>query len=84
MPKPIKEISFIPIHVGFDYSTRPIGYTDTTDGNVILKLNDKEQITVEDVNSGKVVFAPSYLIVKEENGIVKQISVESFSLLRQK
>jgi len=83
MPKQIKEVSFIPIHVGFDYSTRPIGYVDVADGNVVLKLNEKEQIAVEDVNTGKVVFAPSYLIVKEENGVVKEISVESFSLLRQ-
>ena len=84
MAKQIKEVSFIPIHVGFDYTTRPIGYVDVADGNIILKLNDKELITSEDVNSGHVVFAPSYLIVKEENSIVKQISVESFSLLRQK
>lgn len=77
----VKEIAFIPIHRGFNYASNPIGYVDLSGEEIVLKFNDKADISAEDVNSGLSLFAPSYLITKEKDGTVKEIRVESFSLV---
>ena len=74
---------FLVILKNFDYSSNPIGYVDLEHG-CVLKLNDKQKITADDINTGKLVFAPSYVISKEEDGFVKEITVDSFSLITQK
>lgn len=64
--------------------SNPVGYADLSDERCILKLNEKEKITVDEVNSSQKVFAPSYIITKEKNGIVTEITVDSFSLITKR
>ena len=71
------------ISKNFDYSSNPIGYVDL-EGGITLKLNPKEQIKAKDITSGKVAFAPSYIISKEKDGIVQEVIVNDFSLIQTK
>lgn len=75
---------FIIINRNFDSSSNPIGFVDLDDGNIRLKVNPKEKVTVDDINKGKFAFAPSYLVSKETNGIVEEVLVDSFSLVKTK
>jgi len=74
----------MPILQNFDYKSNPVGYVDFTDDSIILKVNAKEKVRAEDINSGKVVFAPSYVVTKEKDGIALEVTVDSFSLVTSK
>jgi hypothetical protein len=54
-----------------------------TDERCVLKLNTKEKVTVEDINTGKIMFAPTYIVSKVDGDIVKEIVIDSFSLLKK-
>ena len=76
-----KQTAFIPLLRNFDERS-PIGYVDVTEKNVVLKVNtDVEKIKVEDINTGKVAFAPSYIVTDEKDGLVTELVLDSFSLV---
>lgn len=79
-----KLTQFMPILRDFDYASNPVGFVDLADERITLKVNAKEKVTTDDINSGKAVFAPSYIVTKDDNGIVQEIVVDSFSLLIRK
>lgn len=76
-----EQVPFVPILNNFDEASMPLGYVDLAGEKIVLKLNDKQKVTVDDINSGRLAFAPTYIIIREEKGIVKEITVDSFSLV---
>jgi hypothetical protein len=79
-----EEVPFVPILDNFDQASMPLGYVDLAGEKCVLKLNDKKKVTVDDINSGRYAFAPTYIITREEKGVVKEIIVDSFSLVALK
>ena len=84
MTKKPEQVAFIPILLNFDQASNPIGYVDLADERCVLKLNPKQKVLLEDINSGKSVFAPSYIVSKEKDGIVIEVVLDSFSLITRK
>lgn len=73
--------SIIPIVYGHDYATNsPIGIVKSEKGRVIMKLRENAGITLEDINTTNKVFAPSYVVTKEKNGIVLEVELVAMSL----
>ena len=81
MTKP-KLTQFMPILQNFDYKSNPVGYVDFSNETITLKVDPKHKIKADDVNAGKTVFAPSYIITKQIEGNVTEIVVDSFSLIK--
>ena len=75
------QTAFIPLLRNFN-EREPIGYVDVTEKNVTLKLNvNVEKVKVEDINTGKYAFAPSYIVTGEKDGLVTELVLDSFSLV---
>ena len=76
-----KQTAFIPLLRNFN-EREPIGYVDVTEKNVTLKINtDVEKVKAEDINTGKLAFAPSYIVTGEKDGLVTELVLDSFSLV---
>lgn len=73
--------SVIPILPGHDLSARPIGIVKFENGVIKFKLNDKAQITAEQIQNVNKAFSPTYLVTKEENGFVEELELIAMNVL---
>lgn len=73
--------SILPVIRDFDYSSPPIGYVEKLkDGRTVIRLNETAAVKTEDITSRKYVFAPSYAITKDDEGVVQEVEIVAFAL----
>lgn len=72
----------LPVTFQHDYS-RPIGWYIERDGKQIIEISPGFEVTVEDIERINFSIVPTYRVIKQENGLVQEVELLSFSLISE-